>query len=159
MDLPCTERGNKHVVPVHIHQNRVKPCPEGFTPGYYWYGGRRRGPGRPPKCVEAVLAGDTSDQNTPSSESNSGEGTEPSLHSHSLTDALPSEPDQDPLNLSEVPDVAGEMEETLNDSEDDSSTENHLDITEAAEEDSPPTLPQPRHYPLRTSRCPPEKYN
>ena len=51
--------------PVHVHQNRVKPCPEGFTPGYYWYGGRRCGPGRPPRWVEAVLAGeDTPNQNT-----------------------------------------------------------------------------------------------
>ena len=44
----------------------MKPCPEGFTPGYYWYGGRRRGPGHSPRWVEAVLAGEgTPRQNTP----------------------------------------------------------------------------------------------
>ena len=34
--------------PVQVHQTRVKPCPDRFTPGYYWYGGKRRGPRRSP---------------------------------------------------------------------------------------------------------------
>ena len=34
--------------PIRVHQTCVKPCLAGFTPGYYWYGGRRHGPGRPP---------------------------------------------------------------------------------------------------------------
>ena len=42
---------------VKVHQNRVKPCPGGFMAGYYWYGNKRKGPGRPPKWVETVLTG------------------------------------------------------------------------------------------------------
>ena len=28
--------------PIQVHQLRVKPCPRGFTAGYYWYGSKRR---------------------------------------------------------------------------------------------------------------------
>ena len=41
---------------VKVHQTRVKPCPDGFMAGYYWYGNKRKGPGRPPKWVENILA-------------------------------------------------------------------------------------------------------
>ena len=41
---------------IKVHQNRIKPCPDGFPAGYYWYGSRRVGPGRPPKWVEKVLS-------------------------------------------------------------------------------------------------------
>ena len=44
--------------PIQVHQSRVKPCPDGFTAGYFWYGGKRKGPGRPPKWVEKVLSSD-----------------------------------------------------------------------------------------------------
>ena len=42
---------------IKIHQSRVTPCPPEFPAGYYWYGGRRAGPGRPPKWVDALLQG------------------------------------------------------------------------------------------------------
>ena len=42
---------------IKIHQSRVTPCPPEFPSGYYWYGGRRAGPGRPPKWVDALLQG------------------------------------------------------------------------------------------------------
>ena len=45
---------------IKVHRARAKPCPEGFMAGYYWYGNKRKGPGRPPKWVENALA-DTSD--------------------------------------------------------------------------------------------------
>ena len=41
--------------PIQVHQSRVSHCPEGFPPGWFWYGGRRSGPGRPPKWIEQVL--------------------------------------------------------------------------------------------------------
>ena len=47
---------------IQVHQTRVCPCPTQFPPGYYWYGGKRRGPGRPPKWVDKLLSeegGDT----------------------------------------------------------------------------------------------------
>ena len=42
--------------PIQVHQKRVKPCPDGFTVGYYWYGGKCKGPGRPPRWVQAMLS-------------------------------------------------------------------------------------------------------
>ena len=42
---------------IQVHQLRVKPCPTGFTAGYYWYGTKRKGPGRPPRWVQDVLSG------------------------------------------------------------------------------------------------------
>ena len=40
---------------IQVHQSRVKVCPPGFPSGYYWYGGKRHGPGRPPKWVVKLL--------------------------------------------------------------------------------------------------------
>ena len=39
---------------VKVHQTRVKPCPDGLLAGYYWYGTKRKGPGRPSKWVEKI---------------------------------------------------------------------------------------------------------
>jgi hypothetical protein len=103
----------------------VKPCPEGFTPGYYWYGGRRRGPGCSPRWFEA--------ESTPSAEQDS-ESSLPSLSDGSQTDALPSEPGP---SAAEEPGEAGETEEILSDSED---MENCPDVIKAVEDGSPQTL-------------------
>ena len=46
--------------PIEIHQNRVSHCPKEFPAGYFWYGGKRKGAGRPPRWVETLLG----DQNT-----------------------------------------------------------------------------------------------
>ena len=40
---------------LHVHQSRVCLCPHEFPLGFYWYGGRCRGPGRPPKWVDRLL--------------------------------------------------------------------------------------------------------
>ena len=40
---------------IQIHQSRVTRCPLKFPAGYYWYGNKRRGPGRPPKWVNDLL--------------------------------------------------------------------------------------------------------
>ena len=40
---------------IQVHQSRVCPCPQGFPPGYYWYGRSQKGPGRPPKWVDQLL--------------------------------------------------------------------------------------------------------
>ena len=40
---------------IQVHQSRVKVCPPKFPAVFYWYGGRRRGPGRPPRSVSKVL--------------------------------------------------------------------------------------------------------
>ena len=38
-----------------VHQSRICPCPLDFPAGYYWYGTRRKGPGRPPRWVNQLL--------------------------------------------------------------------------------------------------------
>ena len=38
-----------------IHQSRVCGCPDDFPARYYWYGGKQKGPGQPPKWVERLL--------------------------------------------------------------------------------------------------------
>ena len=40
---------------VQVHATRVKPCPDNFPSGFYWYGGTRKGPGCPPSWVQAWL--------------------------------------------------------------------------------------------------------
>ena len=47
---------------IKIHQSRVKHCPVDFPAGFYWYGGKRKAPGRPPKWVEQLLAGKDADK-------------------------------------------------------------------------------------------------
>ena len=48
----------------------MKPCPTNFPSGFYWYGGRRRGPGRPPKWVDELMefSGDVAPQPLPAAE-------------------------------------------------------------------------------------------
>ena len=41
---------------MRIHQSRICPCPAEFPAGYFWYGSRRRGPGRPPRWVDRLLS-------------------------------------------------------------------------------------------------------
>ena len=40
---------------MRVHQMRLCLCPDNFPAGYYWYGGKQKGPGRPPKWVEKFL--------------------------------------------------------------------------------------------------------
>ena len=42
--------------PIKIHQNRVSHCPKEFPAGYFWYGGKRKGTGKPPRWVEELLS-------------------------------------------------------------------------------------------------------
>ena len=40
---------------IHVHLHRVTRCPPNFPAGYYWYGERRYGPGRPPKWIDRLI--------------------------------------------------------------------------------------------------------
>ena len=40
---------------IQVHMSRVYACPTEFPGGFYWYGGHRAGPGRPPKWVNNIL--------------------------------------------------------------------------------------------------------
>ena len=41
---------------IRVHLSRVKLCPPNFPAGFYWYGGKKRGPGCPPKWVEQIMS-------------------------------------------------------------------------------------------------------
>ena len=41
---------------IRVHLSRICRCPDNFPAGYFWYGGRRKGPGRPPKWVDKFLS-------------------------------------------------------------------------------------------------------
>ena len=40
---------------IQVHLSRVQPCPPSFPRSFYWYGGKRTGPGRPPKWIKNRL--------------------------------------------------------------------------------------------------------
>ena len=54
---------------IQVHQSCVKMCPPKFPGGFFWYGGRCRGPGRPPRWVldSHVTADPEESQATPDS--------------------------------------------------------------------------------------------
>ena len=71
---------------IRVHQLRVKTCPPNFPAGFYWYGGRRRGPGHPPKWVTSMMSQHLHDNVSsqvhtavvnPSSDSSDTQDTEP----------------------------------------------------------------------------------
>ena len=41
---------------IQVHQSRVQMCPDSFPSGFYWYGNRKHGPGRPSKKIQKGLA-------------------------------------------------------------------------------------------------------
>ena len=117
--------------PIHVHQIRVKPCPVGFTAGYFWYGGKRRGPGRPPRWVVAILAGEES----PGSEQSSPTDSD---------DTLPEAPTHLCLEAGHSANVEADSPERVEGG--------------VVEEDTTPDS-LPGRYSLRTSRRPPDRYN
>ena len=40
---------------IQIHLSRFQPCPSSFPQGFFWYGRKRSGPGRPPKWIKKQL--------------------------------------------------------------------------------------------------------
>ena len=55
-DFTCTKVYFPEHPKIKVHQSRVCPCPPGFPAGYFWYGGGRMAPGRPPKWVDQLLS-------------------------------------------------------------------------------------------------------
>ncbi len=47
---------------IQVHQSRVQLCPPDLPAGFYWYGNKRHGPGRPPKWVDKLLDEDPPQQ-------------------------------------------------------------------------------------------------
>ena len=54
-DVTCVKVYHPQDGPLQVHQSRVCHCPADFPAGYYRYGGKRKGPGRPPKWVDRLL--------------------------------------------------------------------------------------------------------
>ena len=48
--------------PIRVHQNRVAHCPREFPAGCFWYGGKRKGRGKPHKWVEKLLQEPSSEE-------------------------------------------------------------------------------------------------
>lgn len=46
---------------IQVHMSRTCACPTNFPAGYYLYGSKRKGPGRPPKWVEELMNNDCPD--------------------------------------------------------------------------------------------------
>ena len=67
-DITCVKVYHPQDGPICVHQSRVCPCPEEFPAGYFWYGGKRKGPGRPPKWVDQLLQSGSSNTEQPSCE-------------------------------------------------------------------------------------------
>ena len=62
-NLTCTKVYFPQHGELNVHQSRVCPCPPGFPAGYYWYGTKRKGPGRPPRWVDQLLTAGPTDPN------------------------------------------------------------------------------------------------
>ena len=69
---------------IQVHHTRVTPCPPAFPAGYYWYGDKRHGPGRPPKWVDKLLRKD-GNQN----EESDNPRTEPTAADQEVSVCLP----------------------------------------------------------------------
>ena len=75
---------------IQVHLSRVCGCPKEFPGGFYWYGGRRAGPGRPPRWLDSL------DLKTPSS------GTDSGMTQESMQDE-PTDSQDDPQGESQGP--------------------------------------------------------
>ena len=87
---------------IRVHQSRVCRCPLQFPAGYFWYGGRRKGPGRPPKWVDTLLAsGRTCISNSTAEDEGSPDG--PSTGEEDSSDM----PEMDQVDSVEEPQLSG----------------------------------------------------
>ena len=75
-------------------QSRVCGCPKEFPGGFYWYGGRRAGPGRPPKWLDNLQA----DCSKPTHDRTPTEDGTPDATP--IEDVTPEEPDE-PMDMTE----------------------------------------------------------
>ena len=65
---------------IRVHLSRVKLCPPNFPAGFYWYGGKKRGPGHSPKWVEQMMALDIQSEVQTGDESRIKDGSHATDH-------------------------------------------------------------------------------
>ena len=83
---------------IQVHQTHVCPCPSAWFAGYFWYGGKRRGPGRPPKWVDQLLP---RDPDQPGDQENGTAGSTTMNESEPLDLTASDEPEDGPEPESE----------------------------------------------------------
>ena len=79
---------------IQVHLHRVTRCPRDFPAGYFWYGSRRQGPGRPPKWLKKLQ-----NQVTPEKRTSKGDldmSQDSSNPTSEVTDTLVVEKESDP---------------------------------------------------------------
>ena len=118
---------------IKVHQNRVSRCPDKFPAGYYWYGGKRKGTGTPPKWVDNLL--------NQSECSTSGESGSSTTVENEASETSQSEEQND--------DVSGDEMDEEQDLEPETDTEESVD-TQLAQDVTPPRSERSR-YSLRAS--------
>lgn len=133
---------------IRVHGMRVKHCPANFPAGFYWYGGKRRGPGRPPKWVTKLL--DTLDDGIAEGQDDTGvnlddliEGQDDTASAQEVEDS--DQEDADELDSDGEPHASGDEDEVLSDSPD---AESFVPVVE----DPPPSAAIRKDhckYPLR----------
>ena len=79
---------------IQVHLNRVTKCPPVFPPGYYWYGARRKGPGRPPKWLDSLNG--KGDNPSPATESSEGITTEEGSDENPTSESHPPDSHESP---------------------------------------------------------------
>lgn len=88
--------------PIQVHQLRAKPCPCGFPAGFYWYGTKRKVPGRPPLWVQDVLDGcETPDSQSEQDAPTSASGPQGSTSSESKAE-VSTQVDEGAPNISAI---------------------------------------------------------
>jgi len=116
-----------------VPQNRVSCCPDEFPAGYYWYGGKRKGTGAPPKWVDNLL--------NQSENSTSGESGSSTTGENEASETNQSEEQND--------NVSGDEMDEEQDMEPDTDTGESVD-TQLAQDVKPPRSER-SHYSLRAS--------
>ena len=121
-DVTCVRVYHPQDSPIHVHQSRVCLCPEDFPAGYYWYGGKRKGPGRPPKWVGRLLqSGVTRSGGTDPRIVEGGQSTQDAHHLGFSNQPLPSADQDEADHIDHSPEQADMNGTTTTyDSEDDS---------------------------------------
>ena len=131
---------------IKIHQNRVSHCPKEFPAGYFWYGGKRKGTGKPPRWVEELLSyceEEDASQLEPCDTDDTGDLDKEvgSCETNNVMDTMPAEDTE----MNEL-DIAEDME----------SDEETVEPTESMPVKRPST--KGTRYSLRGSIKPPHRY-
>ena len=87
---------------LHVHQSRTCPCPPDFPAGFYWYGTKRKGPGRPPRWVDALLTnGPGAPEDTSQTDTHGDRSAEVTAQPANTSPNVPTPPRDDSVSSAE----------------------------------------------------------